>query len=386
VSPGNSTGKARRSVRSLGWLSAAWLAASLSSCGPAGSPTVDKTPVQAEITPEDVLPQVEEVLEFTLHERHLSIEQHAAWQILHGVLAFGAEFQVEHNGAPVAVVDYLLDGGTAKGWELEVVAEGQTGQRGVRTLMDPGSQTGQGHADQWLAYLSEAGVGLDRTIRVGSDLLTIQDWVRQIQLDVPRNVTREYSWTLVALTSLLPTDATWTAADDATWSIARLVEIEAGQELSTSACGGTHRLVGLTRALTRHRAHGGEVTGSWAMAADVIARAIEDARRYQNADGSFSTRYFESAGSSPDVAQNLGSTGHIVEFLALALDDQQLRAAWVTRAVQHLCELFRMTRDMPVECGALYHAAHGLVAYRQRLGASAGEASTAPAATADALP
>jgi hypothetical protein len=109
------------------------------------------------------------------------------------------------------------------------------------------------------------------------------------------------------------------------------------------------------------------VEGIWAEADQVIQQAVADARRYQNPDGSFSTRYFASPGSSPDLAQNLGSTGHILEFLALSLADSELREPWVRRAAAYLCDLFRMTRDLPLECGALYHAAHGLVLYRERL-------------------
>ena len=99
----------------------------------------------------------------------------------------------------------------------------------------------------------------------------------------------------------------------------------------------------------------------------MIQQAIADARRYQNPDGSLSTRYFESPGSSPDLAQNLGSTGHTLEFLALALTDEQLREPWVRNAAVYLCDVFRLTRDVPVECGVLYHAAHGLILYRGRM-------------------
>ncbi len=202
---------------------------------------------------------------------------------------------------------------------------------------------------------------------MGDETVTMQDFVSQVQWDVPRNIEREYSWTLIGLTHFLPTDASWTALDGETWSIERLVQIEAEQELGTSACGGTHRVIGLTMALNRHLAAGGQLAGGWALAKQVIEQAVTDARQYQNSDGSFSTRYFTSPGSSPDLAQNLGTTGHILEFLALSLNDQQLRQPWVQQAAANLCELFRLTRNVPLECGALYHAAHGLLLYRTRV-------------------
>ena len=63
----------------------------------------------------------------------------------------------------------------------------------------------------------------------------------------------------------------------------------------------------------------------------------------------------------------LGTTGHTLEFLTYALSDQQLGEEWITRAVDKLCDLMEATHDVRVECGALYHAAHGLVIYRQRM-------------------
>ena len=67
------------------------------------------------------------------------------------------------------------------------------------------------------------------------------------------------------------------------------------------------------------------------------------------------------------MAKNLGTTGHLLEFLALAMSDAQIKEPWVTHAALNLCDVFRKTRDIPLECGALYHAAHGLVLYRTRL-------------------
>ena len=120
-------------------------------------------------------------------------------------------------------------------------------------------------------------------------------------------------------------------------------------------------------ALNRHLAAGGKIEGAWQLADDRIQEAIGQARQYQNPDGSFSTNYFQRPGSSPDLAQNLGTTGHILEFLTLAMKDDQLDHPWIKRAVANMCDLFRRTRDVPLECGALYHAAHGLVLYRMRV-------------------
>jgi hypothetical protein len=39
----------------------------------------------------------------------------------------------------------------------------------------------------------------------------------------------------------------------------------------------------------------------------------------------------------------------------------------VTRAATRLVTLLEQTSDVDVECGALYHAAHGLLLYRERI-------------------
>jgi hypothetical protein len=330
-------------------------------CAPPGDPAATAVPVVAELPPaEELQGQLDEVLDATF-QRRLSLDEHAAWQILHGALAYQRGFLVDKGGQMVSAVDHILEGGQMKGWTIE------PGQRGPRAILEAGSKTGQGHPDQWLAILAQCELEPTQTIQVDSRTYTMADFIAQVQWEVPRNVQREYSWTLIGLTSYLPTNAGWTAMDGKTWSIERLVEEEAAQELATSACGGTHRVIGLTMALNRHLDQGGTLEGAWLRADAVIQQAIARARQMQNPDGSFSTHYFERPGNSPDLAQNLGTTGHILEFLTLALDEEELREPWVQRAVLNLCDLFRKTRDLPLECGALYHAAHGLVLYRTRV-------------------
>ena len=62
----------------------------------------------------------------------------------------------------------------------------------------------------------------------------------------------------------------------------------------------------------------------------------------------------------------MGSAGHVMEFLATAMDKDQLQQPWVKRATLDVCKLFRKTKPVDVECGALFHAAHGLVLYREK--------------------
>ena len=322
----------------------------------ASTPSVEKLPER-----------LDDILDFTFQERRLSLEQHAAWQILHGALVYQQDFLVYDRGQPVSAIDHLLAGRPMRGWNLEPVSQGLSNQRGLRVIMDEGSKAGQGHADQWLAVLAQSGLPPTQTIVVDGNQYTIADLVRQVQWDLPRNLQQEYSWTLIGLTTYLPTDEEWTASDNQSWSIERLIQSETEQDLFDSACGGTHRLIGMAMAVNRHLDQEGKLTGAWKNADDQIQQAIQRAKATQNPDGSFSTTFLASRRSSIDLAENLGTTGHVLEFLVLAMSDEQLNQPWVKHAVARLAKIFELTKSVDLECGKLYHAAHGLALYRDRL-------------------
>lgn len=369
--------KTRRIPPWTAWFVCVCLAVFIAGCGSDTAETRPPAPMATADTDsgpaskQDLQDQIDAVLEYTLRQRRLNTVDHGAWQILHGVLAYQQHFPVHIGGADgeeQPAVEYALNGGAIDGFTLQPgeILDAETGRRGLRAIVEPGTKRGQGHNDQWLAILAQCGLPIDQTIQVNGQTFTVLELVQQVQRDVPRNVEREWSWTLIGLTSYLPTTATWTASDDKTWSIERLLASEIRQDLSTSACGGTHRVIGIAMALNRHLSQGGQLTGNWREADQLIQQTIAKAKEYQNPDGSFSSNYFDRPGQSPDLAVALGTSGHILEFLTLSMTDEQLAEPWVTRSVSHLCRLFRDTEHLALECGALYHAAHGLVVYRQR--------------------
>ncbi len=250
-------------------------------------------------------------------------------------------------------------------------------------LLGPGNGSGQGHEDQWLAVLSQCGLEPDDPVVYRGKNYTIDDLVNQAKWDIHDGM--EASWTVIGLTEYLPLDADWTAKDGSQWTIERIMAMEAKQDLDESACGGSHRLIGMTMALARYVNEGRTPRDGWAQAEKVIDDTIDVAKKYQQPNGAFSSSYFRRASSTPDVAKSIGTTGHTLEFLALALREEELSEPWMTRAVAQLCGLLETTRDMPVECGALYHAAHGLQVYRlRRFGQR--EFPTSPAETAETEP
>ncbi len=317
-------------------------------------------------TPDELLPddalraRIDEVLDFT-EARRLDAGRHAAWQIVHGVLAFGPNFHIEVDGELVPALRYLLDGGELRGWNLRPT------DHGLEAPLESGSNTGQGHEDQWIGYLCQSELTADEPLVYRGKDYKLGDLVTQAQWDIREGM--EASWTLMGLCTFLPLDATWTASDGQEWSIERIMRMELDElndNLPASPCGGTHRLVGLTMALNRYLAQGHILEGIWKEVDEKIQWALTRAQRFQQADGSLSANYFERPATTQDVADRINSIGHTLEFITYAIEQDRLSEPWIAKAVLRLCDLLELTRDEAVECGALYHAAHGLVLYRLR--------------------
>ena len=350
-----------------------WLAGTaylLLATGCARPPTTPPTPPA---TAASLCGRIGTVLRHAEDRRLLDASVHGAWQAVHGILAFGPGFPLAHDGEVSPALDYLLGGGRMTGWLV------RAGDPGLLAIVEEGSTTGQGHPDQWLGYLSQCGVAeteaglvaglpLDRKIVAGGRNYTLADLLAQACHDIRPG--QECSWTLMALAAYLPPDATWTAGDGRRWTTEDVVRMEAESEIVGAACGGSHRLYGLAASVNASRAHHPDPPrpdSGWAVAEEVLASSIDRARQFQQPDGSFSVHFFERPGRSPDVFATLGATGHVFEVLALFLDDENLAEPWVTRAAERLVTLLERTTDIDVECGALYHAVHGLAIYRQRI-------------------
>jgi hypothetical protein len=388
--------KSKRLAYPLGWLITGWVYAAipiLGGCEQALPTSVSQTgPAEAGISPnspassapptrllaqqpsdppadEQLRKILDDTIDFIEHQRELTLEKNAAWQIMHGVLAFGRDFQVRHGDLQVNTLDWVLAGQPMKGWTL------RKGNAGLRAEIEPGKQ-GQGHEDQWLAVVSQSGIPHTHPLQVNGQQYQIYDILTQAMHDTYEG--KECSWSLIGLSQYLqPIDQSWEAADGARWSVERILTMEGGtvhdeydgqERINEGACGGTHRLIGMAMAVQRYQQQypDRELSGGWEAATERIDWAVEAARTNQLPNGAFSIRYFERPARSRSVGENLGATGHTLEFLATALQRQQLSEPWVRRAATYLCQLLADTEGLNLECGALYHAAHGLVLYRER--------------------
>jgi hypothetical protein len=334
----------------------------------------------AKLPSDDVLTRrIDELLVFTRDNRRLNSRDHAAWQVVHGVLAFGGEFQIEHEGQLVPALDWLLSGeGRLRGWNVRA---GGANDKGPIAVLEPGSKEGQGHPDQWLGYLSQAGLGLDEEIVAGGRTYTIGDLLEQAKWDIYEGM--EATWTLMAFSVYLPLDAEWENKRGEKWNVEHVVAMEAGQlgppepgkfSAGESACGGSHRLFGLAVMVNKHLAETGkspdELEGGWELANLKLQDAKRIARQFQQPDGTFSAHYFNRAGTTANISERIGTTGHTFEMLATTMSQEEIREPWMRKAADQLCTLLEQTREIELDVGGLYHACHGLFVYRQRLASS----------------
>lgn len=314
--------------------------------------------------------RIASLLQSNLDARRLSSEVNAAWQIMHGVICYGRELRIATpDQGLVSAVDYAFSGGEVMGFELMPGSDilPTTGRRGLKARLEPGSYVGQGHVDQWLAVFAMAALPLETPIELNAQQFAIRDLARQAQFDVTNNLLDEFSWTLIALTHYFPDEPTWHAADGSMVSWEMLVEAELTYDVDLSPCGGTHRLAGITRAVQAKERLGLADSPTWNEAKQRIEACLTSAKQYRASDGSFSSYYFERPGATADLSAVLAGSGHVLEFVALAAPADELSANWIELGVTRLCDLLESTREVELDCGALYHALNGLRIYQQRV-------------------
>lgn len=303
-------------------------------------------------------------------ERVLDVNVNNAWQVVHGILAYGNRLQMLVDGKNVSALEWLFAGNTMKGWDL------YPSEKGLEAALVPGSSEAQGHPDQWIGYLSQCGVKLDDKIvvRVGPEkkptTFTMRDMIEHAKWSLREG--QEATWTLMAFAAYsskdyLPIDGSWTARDGTTWTFEKIADMEAQAGIEGAACGGSHRLYALAEALALHRNNGGEITGGWLKAQQLLEKTMRDAHEFQQTDGGFSSNmFFRPTGLSADVNDRINSTGHVFEVLAYGLSDVDVKSPWFARAAQFFCKKLDDAKSIPLSCGGLYHGAHGLMIYRER--------------------
>lgn len=309
---------------------------------------------------QDKLVEVIEDAVGSARRRLLATDINTPWQMMHGLLALRQDFQVKQNGEIISGLDWVSSGPMYEGepWFERT-------QYGGRAHPYSRPWAFEGHANQFLAVLSMSGLPLNHQFQTPRGPITIADMVEHAQKTV--STKDEPTWTLWALSRYLPADATWRNASGETWSIERLVSIQTAKPLKGSACGGSHGLFALAHARNVYLRTGKPLRGVWLEAEYKIRKYINTARVQQNSNGMLSSNYFRGRENKQDFNKRMASAGHILEFLMLALPQDELQQVWVRRAIHTVAQDLIQNRKAEVRCSPLYHAVSGLNIYLDRV-------------------
>ncbi len=311
------------------------------------------------ISDDPVVKVVEEAVEAT-RRRLLSTEQHTPWQIMHGLLALRQNFDIRHEGKVVSGIDWVSTGPT-----FDKVRWFEKTRHGGRAQPYSRPYAFEGHANQFLAILSMSGLPLDHQFQTDQGPITMRDMLKHAQLTM--NSKDEVTWSLWALSRYLPPDAQWLNEQGEAWSIERMVKIQTDAPLKGAPCGGTHGLFALAHARNVYLRHGRPLRGVWLEGEYKIRTYINTARMQQNSDGSLSSNYFRGREYDQDFNERMGSAGHVLEFLMIALPQEELQEQWVRRAVHATASDLLRNRKAYVKCSPLYHAVNALSIYLDRM-------------------
>lgn len=295
------------------------------------------------------------------YQKSLNSREHDPWEAMHGMLAYGVHSRI-HQGSPrgeyVTAVGWLCYNRPCKGQTLlYVTPEGE-----LRAKYGVGLQ---GHMGQLLAMLAQSHVSPDYPIRVGEHEFTVRDLVEAEKKTCYAD--SELTFKLIALSHYLDLDTTWVNDQGVEWDIPRLIREELTQPIRGVACGGTHRLAGLSLAVKARERRGQPLDGEYARAAKFVRDYQNYAFRLQNRDGSLSTEWFRGRGDDSDLDRRVKTTGHILEWLVYSLSDEELRDQRTVRAVVYLTNLLYSNYNRDWEVGPVSHATHALLLYDQRV-------------------
>jgi hypothetical protein len=299
--------------------------------------------------------RVEQCLAYYLANLENNIER-SPWSLMHAMLPFGVEGEIIAGNQRVNAVQWLCYNGTCRNQRLFTPT-----QNFFRPNVGGGVQ---GHEGQFLAMLAQSQVSAEYPIVVGRRQFRIADLVRY-EMATCRERT-ELTFKLIGLSYYVDTSQVWTTDRRSRWNIEKIVKEELAQPVNGAACGGTHRLMGLTFAIRQRQAEGRPLDGQFARADKYIKDFVEYTWQLQNPDGSFSTNWFESRGNDPNMERKVQTTGHMLEWLAFTLDEAELSKPRFTKSIDFLLSKIWDERQHKWPIGPRSHAIRAVALFQQR--------------------
>ncbi len=295
------------------------------------------------------------------YNKPLNTQEHDPWEIMHSMLAYELHSRVREGGPrgkTITAVGHLCFNRPAERKQMMRLDKNKQIDARVGVGL-------QGHKGQFMAMLAQCNVSPDYPVRVQNEKFTIRDLIESEQLSCYAKT--ELTFKLIGLGHYLASDSTWLNDQGETWSIPRLIEEERNQQIRGAACGGTHRLAGLSLAYRRREARGEPIDGEYLKAAKFVSEYQTMAFKLQNKDGSLSTEWFRGRGAEEDIERRLRTTGHLLEWLAYSLPDEQMTSRPMVRATSYLTNLLATYSNQDWHKGSIAHALHALVIYDKRV-------------------
>jgi hypothetical protein len=293
------------------------------------------------------------------YQRPINTRDQNCWEVMHWVIAYGVKSRVLRGGPegpPVNSIGWLCYAGKCAGLPLVHIEQG-------RIAAAKGPKV-QGHHGQFVAILAQSKVMKDYPMRVGNQTFTVADLIETEKLGCQQGM--ELTFKLIALAHYLDLNETWLNSAGEEWSVSRLVQEEIKAPIRGAACGGTHRLMGISYAVHERQKRGEPLDGQFRRA-DIY---ISDFHRYtfslQNSDGSFSTDWFKGPGDKADLERRLQTTGHILEWLVYSAPPEMLNDPRLIRAVDYLASMLLKDSDKEWPLGTLGHGLHSLAMFDER--------------------
>lgn len=339
--------------------------------------------------------------------RYLSPQAgHTPWMILHGVLALRQDFKlrlerVDARGARhydiVNGLDYVTAQNPYYNGNIPNPLDPEAGLVPVQGYWFESTAYGgrahpyqvmfayEGHINQSLAILSMCDLPLTQPIVVNDSqrpgmpkTITMGDMLRSAQKTISLGNPYELAWTLWFFSNYLDPEEQWTDMHGRTWSMEQLVKTQVNAPLVVGdpdktgpPCGGTHALFALACACNSYGQKHGELKGTWIAARNTLNYYIKAAQAGQNPDGSMSAKFFYQYKQMADTyGGRLKSSGHMLEWLMMALPPERLQEPWVQLAIERLADDLINGQNQYLDhehTGSLYHAVHALVLYRNRI-------------------
>jgi hypothetical protein len=279
------------------------------------------------------------------------------WAVMHALLPFGADYELIGANGRVNAIGWMCHNGLCRTQRIFT-------PRGNSFVPNVGGGV-QGHQGQFLAILAQCQVPLDYPIQIGTRRFTVEDLVRYEMATCKER--SELTFKLIGLSYYVDADKQWRSNDGKVWNLEKLVQEELAQPVIGSACGGTHRLMGLSFSLRQRELQGLPINGQFARAAKFINEYVQYTWQLQNPDGSFSTVWYQGRGNEPNDERKVQTSGHMLEWLMFTVSDDELTSPRVEKAIDFLLSRIYDRRDHPWPIGPRGHATRALALYNTRI-------------------